>query len=487
MKFSIPLQVKNVTEILRKAGYEAYLVGGCVRDLIIGREPKDWDVTTNAIPGTIIELFPNTFYENEYGTVGIADTEAPESLKVVEVTPYRLESGYSNKRHPDSVSFSASLNDDLQRRDFTINAIAYDDSRETLIDPYGGQEDIKKKIIRAVGKSEDRFAEDALRIMRAVRITTELGFTIEKETEGAIKKFGPHLKEISIERIRDEFSKISISEHPMEGIQMLYNLGLLQYIVPELEQGIGCEQNGDHIYDVWTHNLKALDHSAERQWPLHVRIAALLHDIGKPTTRIWSDEKKDWTFYGHDVVGGKMARDILRRLKYPNDVIDTVGKLVRWHLFFTDIDKITLSAVRRLVRNVGPDNVWDLMKVRACDRIGMGRPKEKPYRLRKYESMIEEATRAPVSVGMLNIDGTKIMELTSEAPGPRLGYILHALLEDVLDDPGRNTPDYLEKRTLELAKLLDAELKTIGEKGKERKETEENKEIGEIRKKHWVK
>ena len=238
---------------------------------------------------------------------------------------------------------------------------------------------------------------------------------------------------------------------------------------------------------MWEHKLRALQHSAEREWPLHIRLAALFHDVSKPETRRWSDEKKDWTFYGHDVVGGRVAEKICTRLKYPNQTIDVVSKLVRWHLFFTDIDQITLSAVRRLVKNVGPENVWDLMKVRACDRIGMGRHKEKPYRLRKYESMIEEASRAPVSVGMLKIDGAKIIALTGENPGPRIGFILHALLEEVLDDPERNTKEYLEQKASELSALPEKELAALGEGGKEKRKEEEEREITEIRTRYHVK
>jgi poly(A) polymerase/tRNA nucleotidyltransferase (CCA-adding enzyme) len=356
-----------------------------------------------------------------------------------------------------------------------------------LRDPYKGQEDIKDKIIKAVGESDERFYEDALRIMRALRIATETVFSLEEETQKAIKKHSRNLQEIAIERVRDEFSRIILSERPKEGVELLHEYGLLKYIAPELEEGIGVEQNGDHIYDVWEHNLRAVAHSAERGWPLHVRLSALFHDVSKPETRRWGDEKKDWTFYGHDVVGGRVTKKILSRLKYPRSIIETSSKLVRWHLFFSDIDQITLSAVRRLVRNVGPDNVWDLMKVRACDRIGMGRPKEKPYRLRKYESMIEEAVRAPVSVGMLAITGDRLMEITSEKPGPRIGFILHALLEDVLDDPALNSKEYLEKKAQELVGLTDTELQKLGEKGKRKKEEEEEREVEEIRKKHWVK
>ena len=487
-KYAIPQEVSQVTQTLQKAGFEAYLVGGCVRDIISGKKPKDWDVTTNAKPDQITSLFPKTFYENDYGTVGVVNENTDdETLKIVEVTPYRIEGVYSDKRRPDQVTFTEKIEDDLKRRDFTVNAIAYDISKGQIIDPYKGQEDIKDKTIKTVGVPHDRFSEDALRILRAVRLSVELGFTINKDTADAIKKESAGLEEIAKERIRDEFIKIINSPSPMIGIILAQKLGILKYVVPELEAGIDLEQNGDHIYSVWEHNLRALQHSADRGWPLHVKLAALLHDVSKPETRRWSKENDDWTFYGHDVVGGRVSREILKRLKFPGEIVETVSKLVRYHLFFSDVEKITLSAVRRIVKNVGPENVWDLMKVRACDRIGMGRPKETPYRLRKYESMIEEAMRSPTSVGMLKIDGAKIIDVTHETPGPRIGFILHALLEEVLDDPTLNTKEYLEKRTLELAKLPDAELKKLGEKGKEKKDEKEAQEIEEIRKRHWVK
>ena len=487
-KFSIPKEVSRVTNMLQGAGFESYLVGGCVRDILRGENPKDWDITTNATPDEIQSLFEDSFYENDYGTVGVVNKETEdETLKVVEVTPYRIEGKYTDGRRPDEVHFSDKLEDDLKRRDFTVNAIAYDDVKGQLVDLYKGQEDIKDKVLRTVGNPKERFAEDALRILRAVRLATELSFTINTDTEKAIKQLAPSLGNMSKERIRDEFVKIIMSKTPMEGLILAHELDVLQYIVPELEKGIGLEQNGDHIYTIWEHNLRAMKHSADRVWPLHVRLAALLHDISKPETRRWSKEKNDWTFYGHDVVGGRVSREILTRLKFPKDIVVTVSKLVRHHLFFSDVDKITLSAVRRIVRNVGPENIWDLMKVRACDRIGMGRPKETPYRLRKYEAMIEEAMRAPISVQMLKIDGAKIMDVTREKPGPKIGLILHALLEEVLDDPERNTEEFLVKRARELIKLPKEKLEELGEKGKEKKEKEEEKEVTEIRKRHWVK
>lgn len=483
----IPIEVSRVTKTLENRGFLAYIVGGCVRDLVMGKEPKDWDVATSAKPDEIIKIFPETFYDNLFGTVGVVNKNVShETLKVIEVTPFRKEGIYKDFRHPDGVEFGISLDDDLKRRDFTVNAMALDNKGQ-IKDIFKGQEDLKDKIIRAVGNPNERFNEDALRILRAVRLATELYFTIEHKTAEAIREQGALLKHISQERVRDEFSKIIMTPNPMQGIILANKLRILQYIFPETEEGIGVKQNGDHIYDVWEHSLRALQHSADRNWPLHVRLAAFLHDVSKPETRRWSDEKNDWTFYGHDVVGGRVSARALTRLRYSKKEIETVSKLVRYHLFFSDIEKITLSAVRRIVKNVGSENVWDLMKVRACDRIGMGRPKETPYRLRKYESMIEEAMRSPVSVAMLKIDGARIMEVTSEKPGPKIGFILHALLEEVLEDPKFNTEEYLEKRAQELMLLPEEELKRLGEEGKGKKEEKEAKEIAEIRKRHWVK
>ncbi|PCI20912.1 hypothetical protein COB64_01505 [Candidatus Wolfebacteria bacterium] len=484
----IPDEVINITETLEDAGFEAYLVGGCVRDLLRNKEPKDWDITTNAKPEQIEALFEKTVYENTFGTVVVVQEDViRETLRNIEVTPYRLEAKYSDNRHPDSVSFSDNIEDDLKRRDFTINAIAYSPSKGHIIDLYKGQEDIKDKIIRAVGDPEERFTEDALRIVRAIRFSAELGFTIEEQTEKAITKTANLLENIAMERIKDEFSKMVMSENPMDGMILINKLNVLKYILPESGEGIKIEQNASHIYDVWEHSIRALQHGAKREFPLHVRIAALLHDVGKPRSRAWSKEKKDYTFYGHEVIGARMTKKALERLKFPRKIIDTATKLVRNHMFFSDIDQITLSAVRRLIRNVGKENVWDLMKVRACDRIGMGKPKEAPYRLRKYKSMIEEAMRAPVSVGMLKIDGDIIMKITGEKPSRKIGYILHSLLEEVLDDPELNTEEYLERKSKELIKLPEDALKTLGEAGREKKEEEEEKELAKIRKRHFVK
>lgn len=483
---AIPPEVAEVMQALEKAGFEAYAVGGCVRDSLLGKTPKDWDVTTNARPEKIEGLFPETYYNNAFGTVGVVfENPSHESLKVVEVTPYRLEGKYSDARRPDSVDWSDKLEDDLMRRDFTINAIAYS-ATGTLVDLYGGQGDLKNGVVRAVGKAEDRFSEDALRILRAVRIATELDFSIEEKTRGAIQNTAQLLDKISKERIRDEFSRIIASDRPMGGIALAHELGVLRFISPEFERGVGVTQNQAHRFDVWEHNLRTLQHAANKGWSFDIRLASLFHDISKPETRRWSDEKKDWTFYGHDVVGARLTKKVLTELRFPRETIEKVVKLVRWHMFFSDPDKITLSAVRRVITNVGTENIWDLMHLRVCDRIGTGRPKEQPFRLRKYQSMVEEALRDPISVGMLAINGTGIMELTGEKPGPRLGWILHALLEEVLDDPKQNDKEALSNRVRELAKLADGELKKIGESGKQKKEGVEEAEIAKIRSKYWV-
>jgi tRNA nucleotidyltransferase (CCA-adding enzyme) len=488
----IPEPVLHTAQALKNAGYEAYLVGGCVRDLLLDRDPKDWDITTNATPEQITSLFPRTFYENDYGTVGVVQSKEGEdehihdSLKVIEVTPYRLESGYANKRHPDQVFFVHKITDDLNRRDFSINAIALDPHQGHIVDIAKGQDDIKDKILRTVGDPDTRFQEDALRLLRAIRLSCELDFEIEPRTEKSILDNAHLLQHISRERVRDEFVKILMSDSPMRGLELAHKFHMLQFIAPELEAAIGIDQGGAHAYDVWEHLLRALQHTADKKWPLEIRLAALFHDIAKPDTRRKIEGKVKWTFYGHEVVGTKKTKKILQDLKFPQKVIEKVLKLIRWHMFFSDTEEITHSAVRRLIANVGQENIWDLMNVRIADRVGTGRPKEEPYRLRKYQAMIEEVMRDPVSVGMLKIDGKRIMEVTRETPGPKIGFTLHALLEEVIENPKLNTAEYLENRATELIKLPIEELKALGEKGKLIKEEEEEKQVKEIRKQYWV-
>lgn len=483
-----------VIAVLQNSGFEAFLVGGCVRDLFLARIPKDYDITTNATPEQIISLFPKTFYENEYGTVGVVTCGeelgipcSDESTRIIEVTPYRLEGNYSDGRHPDEVKWGKNIEDDLKRRDFTCNAIAYNPITGEIVDPYKGQNDIKQRIIRAVGDPDQRFQEDGLRLIRAIRFVSQLDFDLDAVTRESIERNSHLLESISRERVRDEFCKLLMTDFPMRGIIKMHETGLLQHVVPELERGIGVDQNQAHRFDVWEHNLRTLQHSADKQWPLHVRLSALFHDISKPETRRFSKEKHDYTFYGHDVVGGRVTREIMERLRFPKDLIEKVSMFVRWHMFFSDTEQITLSAVRRLISNVGKENIWDLIDLRICDRVGTGRPKEEPYRLRMYQSMVEQALKDPITLKMLKTDGKRIMDVTQETPGPKIGFVLHALFDEVLEDPLKNTEEYLDNRTKELMKLSMEDLSKLGQAGKQEME-EKNKElVKEIRRQFRVK
>lgn len=483
-----------VVAVLNAASFEAYLVGGCVRDLLMGKKPKDYDITTNATPEEIIALFPKTFYENTYGTVGVVTCGedlgtvcSDETVKIVEVTPYRLESTYSDNRHPDQVKWSKNLHDDLSRRDFTCNAIVYNPVTHEIVDLFGGQKDITEKRIRAVGDADTRFNEDALRLMRAVRFMSQLDFDIESVTRESIEKNAVLLKNISHERVRDEFVKLIITDFPMRGLILMKETGLLEHVIPELLRGVGVTQNQAHAYDVWEHNLRTLQHAADKKWPLHVRLSAIFHDISKPETKRFSREKNVITFYGHDVVGGRVTHEIMERLKFPKDITERVSMFVRWHMFFSDTEQITLSAVRRLITNVGKENIWDLIDLRVCDRVGTGRPKEEPYRLRMYQSMVEQALKDPVTLKMLKIDGKRIMDVTHETPGPKIGYILNALFNEVLENPEKNTVEYLEERALHMKTLPLEELRALADAGKEEMEEKNKEMVREIRKQFKVK
>jgi tRNA nucleotidyltransferase (CCA-adding enzyme) len=490
----IPEHVIWVVTQLRDHGYESYIVGGCVRDLFLGREPHDWDITTNAVPEIIIDIFEKTdmrvVYENSFGTVGIInkDFEKDNVCYEVEITPYRTEVGYTDNRHPDHISFSTSIHEDVKRRDFTINAMAYDPIDNELIDDYHGRDDLEKRCIKTVGDPVERFSEDALRIIRAVRFSAQFGFICETDTLLALRKMAGNLGHISVERIRDECIKIIDAPFAKDGIDMMMRCGLLEYTIPELLEGIGCEQGGAHAYDVWEHLIRSLEHGTQKEYPFHVKLAALFHDIGKPRSRRASAGrgKKEWTFYGHEVIGARMTDDIMKRLKFPHDITEKVVKLVRYHMFFSDPDAITLSAVRRMVSNVGPELIWDLMDVRTCDRIGTGRPKEKPYRLRKYHAMIEEVMRDPVSVKMLKLNGDIMIAEMGMKPGRPIGWILHALLEEVLEDPTLNTREYLGKRAREMAAMDMKTLQQLGEAGLEKRDETEFSAVKKLHKKHNV-
>jgi putative nucleotidyltransferase with HDIG domain len=277
-----------------------------------------------------------------------------------------------------------------------------------------------------------------------------------------------------------------MSATPMQGIVFFEKLGLLPYVLPEIEAAIGCEQGGIHAYDVYEHLLRTMQAAADKGFTLEMRLSALLHDIGKPATRRTGGKNKLYTFFGHEVVGARMTKDILERLKFPRETIDSVVSLVRWHMFFSDPEEITLAAVRRTIVRIGEENIENLLNLRVCDRIGTGRPKEQPFRFRKYKAMVDEALRDPISVKMLKIDGARIMEITGEKPGKKLGYLLNTLLEEVLTNPGKNENEYLEARVLELNKLDEASLMTLASVGKAKQAEEEAAALKAIAREHNV-
>jgi len=483
----IPKEVKNIIDKLKKEGFEAFIVGGCVRDFLIGKEPEDWDIATNAKPEEIQKVFPNSFYENNFLTVTVLTKTKNLKLQEIEITTYRLEAKYSDKRHPDEVKFAKTIKDDLSRRDFTINALALGikGAKKEIIDPFFGQKDLKNKIIKTVGNPEERFSEDALRMMRAVRFATTLGFQIEENTAKAIKKNSIWLKAISQERIRDEFLKIIMADNAANGVELLRELGLLKYIVPELEEGYGVGQNKHHIYDCYWHSIKALEYSAKKKLNMQVRLASLLHDVAKP--RVKAGDGKDSTFYNHEVVGAKMTFEILNRLKFSKKDVEKVTKLVRYHLFYYNVDEVGESSVRRLMRNVGKDSMEELLQVRHADRIGSGVPKAEPYKLRHLKYIIDKVSQDPLSVKMLKVSGNDVINVLKIEPGPRVGQILDVLLGYVLDDPKKNEKEILEEEIEELGKLEDKKLKSLAEKSKEDKVEIENKTDQMTKKKYWVK
>lgn len=492
----LPREVILTIKKLEKYGFEAFAVGGCTRDILRGTRPKDWDVATNAKPQEIQKIFPDSFYKNKFGTVTV---KLKGEIKEIEITTYRIDEKYTDKRHPDSIKWAEKIEEDLARRDFTVNAMAIKiknsktkSQNENLklkiknyqiIDPFGGQEDLKKKIIRTVGEPEERFSEDALRLLRAVRFATTLGekWKIETKTLKAIKKNAPWIQAISKERIKEEFVKIIMSNKAYKGLILLQETGILKYIIPELEKGVGVSQNRHHIYTIFQHAVLSLKYAADYNYNLNVRLAALFHDIAKPQTK--KGEGPDATFYNHDIVGAKIAMEILERLRFPLKIIEKVGTLIRNHMFFYDPEIVTESSVRRLLKRVGKENIEELLQLRICDRKGSGVPKARPYRLRHLEYIISKVSKDPISVKMLKINGNDIMKTLKIKSGPKVGLILNALLAEVLEDPQKNKKELLLKRTLDFKKLNEKELKKAGKIVEDKKmEIEER-----LKEKYWVK
>ena len=486
-------------------------------------EPKDWDITTNAKPEQIQKIFPKSFYKNKFGTVTVRIENKPARIVSqsdaggeqrtknksesvffeAEITPFRTEEKYSDKRHPDKIHWAKTLKEDLARRDFTVNAMAMEtknkparivsqsdaggkqkiknknDEKFKIIDLFDGQKDLKNKIIRAVGNPEDRFSEDALRMMRAVRFAVQLNFGIEPKTFEAIQKNAHWLKMVSEERIRDELIKIILSDYPDKGILLLKDAGLLKFIIPELEKGIGVSQNRHHIYTIFQHLILSLKYCPSKK--LETRLAALFHDIAKPETK--SGEGFGATFYNHDIIGAKYVWQIMSRLKFPRKIIEKTSLLVRYHMFYYNVDEVSESGVRRLVRKAGLENMKDLIDLRISDRLGSGVPKAKPYKLRHLEYLIQKVSKDPISVKMLKVSGEDIMKILKISPGPKIGAILNALLAEVLENPGLNKKETLKKRVKNLGK------KNIQELSQKSKEIEEKKEEIDLeeKKKFYVK
>ncbi|MEK7580660.1 MAG: CCA tRNA nucleotidyltransferase [Patescibacteria group bacterium] len=463
---------KSVLGLLEKiegAGFEVALVGGAVRDILSGEEAHDWDFTTNAKPEEILKLFGDAFYNNAFGTVGV-----PIGKKVLEITTYRSEKGYSDSRHPDAVVWGKTLEDDLKRRDFTVNAMGL--RRETkgqrdpskklraskgtryikvgsadweVVDLFGGQEDLKNKIIRAVGDADERFREDALRILRAVRFSTTLGFGIEEATGQAIKKNVQLLEKISGERIREELFKIVASDNGDRGLFLARDTGVLKIILPELDRCFSVEQKSPkrhHIYDVGTHCVMSMKNCPSTK--KIVRFATLLHDIGKADVANITQEGIR-TFYNHEVKGAHSANKISDRLHLSKDAKTKVFKLVRWHQFSVSEDQ-TDRAIRRFINNVGQDNVEDMMDLRIGDRLGGGLEEPESWRLKLFRKRIKEVLTKPFMVADLKINGRDVMEVLGIKPGPKVGEILNILFEEVVDDENKNDREYLTKRVREL-------------------------------------
>ena len=488
-RFAEATEVKGIADSLTKAGYEPYLVGGCLRDLILGRVPKDWDIATNATPDEIRMVFPNSVYENQFGTVGVKTNSEDSAMQIVEVTTFRKEMGYTDRRHPDKVMFAKTIEEDLARRDFTINAMAFEVSShkrraEGLVDPFGGRDDLENKLIRAVGEPNERFGEDALRLMRAVRLGVELNFEIEKKTGEAIKQNASLINLIAKERIRDELTKILMAKNAKLGIEQLEKFGLLEHIVPELREGIDVEQNKHHKYTVWEHSLNSLDYAALENYSLAVRLAALFHDVAKPRTK--TGDGPDSHFFSHEVVSAEMVEAALGRLCFSSELIDKVIILIRYHMFKADPEEITEAAVRRTIRAVGPENIWELINLRTADRIGSGVPKAWPYRLRSYMALVEKNLKEPIGLKQMVLKGDQLMELLRIPAGPRIGWLLYVLFEEVLDEPSKNNYDYLSQRAIDLGGLSDRELEKLAEKAKESYQQILSEEEEEIKKRYYV-
>jgi len=445
MDMQLPESVQDILNKFNKSGYEIYIVGGAVRDIIMGRPTNDWDFTTNATPEEILKVIPDGYYDNVFGTVGLTvdGIERP-----FEITTYRTEQGYSDARHPDIITWGKTLEDDLSRRDFTINSLAIDKELK-VIDLYNGQKDINDGLVRAVGDPHERFSEDALRMMRAIRIATQLGFKIEEKTFEAIKKNAPLINKIAKERVKEELFKILGSGNPYEGMVLFRESELMSEILPEMEKCFGVEQKSPgrhHIYDVGNHLLMSLKFCKSMD-PV-TRFATLIHDIGKPQTyrKLPSGVI---TFYNHEMVSTRIAENIADRLRFSKKEKDKFVTLVRWHQFTVD-EHQTDSAIRRILKNVGLENMEDMLSLRVADRLGGG-ARETSWRLEEFKKRLVEVQKQPFSVNDLKIDGNDVMKTLSISSGPKVGEILQKLFNEVVEKKVKNEKEVLLKKLVTFA------------------------------------
>lgn len=437
MNFNLPEAVNEVLKNFTKFGFEIYVVGGAVRDLLMGKIVYDWDFTTNATPDEILKIYKDGFYDNIFGTVGLS---VDNFDKPFEITTYRKEYGYSDNRRPDKVSWGKTLEEDLKRRDFTVNAMAIDKDLK-IIDIYDGQKDIKNKLIRAVGDPNERFSEDALRMMRAVRIAGELNFEIEEKTFEAIKLNANLINKIAKERVKQELFKILKSDNSYKGIVKFKESGLMDQILPELVKCFGIEQKSPqrhHIYDVGEHLLVSLKECKSKD-PV-VRFATLIHDIGKPQT-YKKLETGVITFYNHEVVSTKIAINIADRLKFSTKEKNKFVTLVRFHQFTVD-EHQTDSAIRRFIKNIGIENINDMLSLRVADRLGGG-ASETSWRLEEFKKRLVEVQKQPFSIKDLKISGIDVMKKLNIEPSPKVGEILESLFNEVVNKKIDNKKEIL--------------------------------------------
>ena len=432
----MPEKAKKVVNTIQAAGFEAYVVGGCVRDSILGRKPQDWDITTSAKPEQVKALFPRTIDTGlQHGTVTVM-----QDREGFEVTTYRIDGEYEDSRHPKEVVFTPNLEEDLKRRDFTINAMAYNEEKG-LVDIFSGMEDIRLGRIRCVGRAEERFGEDALRMLRAIRFSAQLGYEIDEETKQGIRRLAPTLKNISAERIQTELVKMLVSPHP-DYLRTAYDMGVTKVFFPEFDRAMETEQHHPHhMYSVGEHILHSLAYVPADKV---LRLTMLLHDIGKPDT-LTIDEQGITHFYNHESLSAEMAKGILRRLKFDNDTINMVYKLVMYHDYGNSVEP-TLQIVRRAMNKIGEDAFPALFQVKYADMMAQSDylRDEKLKRLENWKRLYTEICEKEqcVSLKTLAVTGSDLIAAGMK-PGKELGEVLQKLLQLVLDDPSCNTKDKL--------------------------------------------